>query len=82
MTIFLLYMAIFGFIAKENLNVIIILLFIQLVSHFIIDTWKGKMNVWFPKLSDPTNVAHWTLFGFDQLLHTLVIIFMYSLLKP
>lgn len=46
----------------------------QLVTHFIIDLVKGKINFWFRKLEDPTNKFHWWLFGFDQLMHHLVII--------
>lgn len=49
---------------------------IILLSHFIIDVWKGRMNVWFPSLTNPTNVYHWWIFGLDQLLHILVIIFV------
>lgn len=43
-------------------------------SHFIIDVWKGKMNVWFPKLADPTNKFHWYIFGLDQMFHQFIII--------
>ena len=49
---------------------------IQLSSHYLIDVWKGKMNSWFPKLQNPTNKWHWIIFGFDQLLHAIVIVFM------
>ena len=48
----------------------------QLVTHFLIDTLKGKMNVWFPSLQSPANKWHWFVFGFDQLLHAVVIILM------
>lgn len=48
----------------------------QLATHFLIDTWKGRMNVWFPSLQSPANILHWTVFGFDQLLHTIVIVLM------
>lgn len=47
----------------------------QLTTHFIIDLVKGKINFFFRKLEDPTNKYHWWLFGFDQLMHHLVIIF-------
>src|SRR5690606_26867796 len=53
---------------------------LQLVSHFAIDVWKGKMNVWFPFLADPTNKFHWYIFGFDQYLHALIIICMIEML--
>jgi hypothetical protein len=49
---------------------------IQLVSHFVIDVWKGKMNVWFPIVQSPTNKLHWVLFGLDQLLHQIIIIYI------
>lgn len=49
---------------------------LQLLSHFAIDVWKGKMNAWFPALQSPANKWHWIVFGFDQLLHALVIILM------
>lgn len=48
----------------------------QLITHFIIDTWKGRMNGWFPSLQSPANKWHWIIFGFDQLLHALAIIKM------
>ncbi len=48
----------------------------QLITHFLIDVLKGRMNGWFPSLQSPTNKWHWILFGFDQFLHALVIIGM------
>ena len=48
----------------------------QLITHFLIDVWKGKMNSWFPSLQSPANKWHWIIFGLDQLLHALVIIKM------
>ena len=45
----------------------------QLITHFLIDVWKGKMNGWFTALQSPANKWHWIVFGFDQLLHALVI---------
>lgn len=48
----------------------------QLITHFLIDVWKGRMNGWFPSIQYPTNKWHWVVFGFDQLLHALVIILM------
>lgn len=49
---------------------------LQLVSHFLIDLWKGKMNKWFPALQSPANKFHWVVFGADQFLHQLIIIRM------
>lgn len=56
------------------------LFFLQLVTHFLIDFWKGRMNFWFPTLTDPSNKWHWVLFGFDQFLHGVVILLMVYLL--
>lgn len=53
----------------------------QLITHFIIDVWKGKMNYWYPSLQSPANKWHWVIFGFDQFLHALVIIIMASLMS-
>lgn len=52
------------------------LVIFQWVMHFLIDVWKGRMNGWFPALQSPANKWHWIVFGFDQLLHALVIIGM------
>lgn len=57
-------------------NLLITLFLIQLITHFLIDVWKGRMNGWFPSLQSPANKWHWIVFGFDQLLHALVIILM------
>lgn len=51
----------------------------MLVSHFVIDLWKGKMNVWFPALQDPVNVFHWWVFGLDQMMHVIVLFLIYNL---
>jgi len=58
-------------------NILPLALF-QLSTHFLIDVWKGKMNSWFPSLQSPANKWHWIVFGFDQLLHALVIILMFK----
>ena len=64
-------------------DIIAKVLMLQLVSHFLIDTLKGRMNGWFPSLQNPANKSHWVIFGFDQLLHALVIIAMsYLIINP
>lgn len=59
-----------------SISIVDKLYWFQLVTHFLIDVWKGRMNGWFPSLQSPTNKWHWIVFGFDQLLHALVIITM------
>ncbi len=48
----------------------------QLISHFLIDVLKGRLNGWFSSLQSPTNKGHWVVFGADQLAHAIVIILM------
>ncbi len=52
------------------------LVLFQLGTHFIIDVWKGRMNIWFPVFADRYNKFHWMLFGIDQFFHATVIILM------
>ena len=47
---------------------------LQLVTHFVIDTMKGVLTGHFPLLADNTQKPFWILYGFDQLLHLLVIL--------
>lgn len=61
---------------RIEFNMFLFSMLLQLISHFLIDVWKGRMNVWFPALQSPANKWHWIVFGFDQLLHAIVIIFM------
>ncbi len=53
---------------------------IQLLAHFCIDTWKGRMSIWFPSLQDATQKEYWMLLGFDQLLHQATILGMVAIL--
>jgi hypothetical protein len=55
---------------------VFLLVVIQIASHFCIDVWKGKMNIWFPFMANPTNKYYWLLLGFDQMLHQSVIVLM------
>lgn len=47
---------------------------LELVSHFLIDLAKARLSAQFPRLADQQYKNHWILYGFDQLLHQLVII--------
>ncbi len=64
------------FLGCLEISNIILLMGFQLITHFLIDVWKGRMNGWFPALQSPDNKWHWVVFGFDQLLHAIVIIIM------
>lgn len=47
---------------------------LELVTHFAIDYGKGLLGRKFHTCGDNTNKAFWVLYGFDQLLHLLVIV--------
>ena len=56
------------------LKLLLLLMFAELVSHFLIDTAKGLLTARFPLLADQQKKPYWMLYGFDQLLHLLVIV--------
>ena len=53
---------------------LLLLMLAEFVSHFIIDTGKGRLTACYPILSNQQKKPYWMLYGFDQLLHLLVII--------
>ncbi len=55
-------------------KLLLLLVLAELVSHFLIDTCKGRLTARFPKLADLQQKPYWILYGFDQLLHLLVIV--------
>lgn len=72
-TLMLFALLVFGI---KDITILVTLFIFQVSSHFTIDTLKGKVNKYFPKYQNPENVDYWILFGFDQFLHTIVIITM------
>jgi hypothetical protein len=63
-----------------DIQIALTLVLFEIATHFIIDVYKGKMNIWFPKLKEPANYLHWTVFGIDQLLHQTVILLIVAYL--
>ena len=55
-------------------EMLLLLMLAELVSHFLIDTTKGRLTARFPKLADMQQKPYWMLYGLDQLLHLLVIV--------
>ena len=43
-------------------------------THFLIDLAKARLSVQFPLLADQRQKPYWMLYGFDQLLHQLVVV--------
>lgn len=55
---------------------VLLLFSFELCSHFVIDYIKGFAGRLFPTLADNQQKPFWILYGFDQLLHLLVIVAM------
>jgi len=43
-------------------------------THFLIDWTKARLSARFPRLADQQQKTYWMLYGFDQLLHQLVVV--------
>lgn len=54
-------------------NLLLMMMALELVSHFLVDTAKGRLSARFPRLADPQGKPYWMLYGFDQLLHLSVM---------
>ena len=58
-------------------NMLLLLMALELISHFLIDTCKARLSARFPYLADLRNKLYWMLYGFDQLLHLLVLVLIW-----
>ncbi|MBR1725821.1 MAG: DUF3307 domain-containing protein [Muribaculaceae bacterium] len=56
---------------------ILAMIALEIVSHFLIDLAKARVTVHFPRLADMRSRPYWMLFGFDQLLHLVVVAFIW-----
>lgn len=56
---------------------LLLLVLLELVSHFLIDTAKGRLTARFPALADMQQKPYWMLYGFDQLLHLMVLVLLW-----
>ena len=55
-------------------KLLLFLMLAELVSHFLIDMVKGRLTARSQELADMQQKSYWMLYGFDQLLHLLVIV--------
>jgi hypothetical protein len=53
----------------------------QTLLHYFIDLGKAMFGMVFPSVKDSTKYFHWIIFGFDQLLHNLVILAIVKLVS-
>ena len=59
-----------------EIKTVLLLFSFELTTHFIIDYLKGLFGRLFPDYADNSQKSFWMLYGFDQLLHLLVIVAM------
>jgi len=58
-------------------KLLLILVLVELISHFLIDMTKGRLTAHYAVLADMQKKPYWMLYGFDQLLHVLVIVMIW-----
>ena len=58
-------------------KLLLMLVLIELVSHFLIDTIKGCLTARYSILTNMQKKPYWMLYGLDQLLHLLVIVIIW-----
>lgn len=59
-------------------DLLLLLMSVELISHFLIDTGKGRLTSYYPLLADQQKKPYWMLYGFDQLLHLLIIVIIWN----
>lgn len=58
-------------------NLLLMFAVVELISHFLIDTTKGRLTAHYSILGDMQKKPYWMLYGFDQLLHLLVLLMIW-----
>lgn len=74
-----LLMGICLFIFGTTIQMLLGLFLLEFISHFIIDTIKGRLTHAYPKLADNHQKPYWIVYGMDQLLHQLIIITIWGI---
>ena len=59
---------------RVPLKTVLMMMLLEVVSHFVIDLGKGLLSGRFSILSDSKRKPYWMLYGFDQLLHLSVLL--------
>ena len=60
-------------------QLVVLLMALEMATHFLIDTSKGLITSHFKFLSDNSRKPYWILYGSDQLLHQTVIIIIWMI---
>ena len=58
---------------------LLVLMMTELVSHFAIDILKTQISIRFPYWSDNRHKPYWIMYGFDQLLHQIIVVVIWYL---
>ena len=59
-------------------KMLMLMMMAELISHFLIDTGKGRLTSYYPLFADLQKKPYWMLYGFDQLLHLLIIVIIWN----
>ncbi len=63
-------------IATTSWSLVLVAAGIELGTHFAIDAFRARLEVRLPAVRDPSRRTHWYVFGVDQLLHGLVLLWI------
>lgn len=64
-----------------NGQMLLLVMVLELVTHFAIDTIKIILSLKFPFLADIKQKSYWVLYGLDQLLHQSIIIIIWYIAR-
>jgi hypothetical protein len=68
-------------IAATSWSLVVAAAGIELGTHFAIDAFRARLGVRLPAVRDPSRRTHWYVFGVDQLLHGLVLLWIVVLVS-
>ena len=58
-------------------KLLLLLAAVELATHFFIDTCKARLSAHYSYMADIHNKSYWMLYGFDQLLHLLILVLIW-----
>ncbi len=67
------------FLFGVDLETLVLLMGLELTSHFAIDTFKARITSAIPQLADARRKPYWIVYGLDQLLHQLIVVAIWFL---
>ena len=67
------------FLFGVDLETLVLLMGLELTSHFAIDTFKARITSAIPQLAYARRKPYWIVYGLDQLLHQLIVVAIWFL---